>query len=167
MATEKQHLRPFPGRGRYYNITRYLERGPPVNTSEGILRGHRAWLRIGLFTSRLRMFRVRGGFVCPCRWVAFGVGFFGRSARRWFRLSQFWFAFAVGFFLRVLCLFALGVGPLRRVRRFRFSALLVVCGHSRFASVLVVLRVRWFRIAFSLFGAECLSTHAKIGRFAL
>ena len=42
------------------------------------------------------------------------------------------------------CSSAFGAGPSRRVRRFRFSALLVVCGTSRCALVLVVLRVRCF-----------------------
>ena len=59
-------------------------------------------------------------------------------------------------FLRVWCLFAFGVGPSRRVRWFRFSALLV----GRSARVVVSYR-------FFLFGNACWSTHAKIGKFAL
>ena len=45
----------------------------------------------------------------------------------------------VSYFIRVLCLFAFGVGPSRRVRWFSFSALLDGCGPSRFALVLIVL----------------------------
>ena len=60
--------------------------GVPVNTSEFFLQGPWDWFRHGLCMSRLWLSRVRGGFVCPCRWVAFGFGF-GRPAWRWFRLA--------------------------------------------------------------------------------
>ena len=81
--------------------------GPPVHTSEFFLQGHWAWgwLWFGLLCRLwLWRFRVRGAFVCPCRWFALDVGF-GRSAWRWIRLSSM--------LLRVRCWFwsfALGVG---------------------------------------------------------
>ena len=113
--------------------------GPPVNTNDCFLKGPTDWLRIGLFTSRFRSVRVCGGFFCPCGWVALGVG---RSA-----VAVVSFALLVGArpvlvlvgprgggFVclnvgwRLVSFFsiAFGVGPSRRVRWFRFSALLVV-----------------------------------------
>ena len=45
------------------------------------------WLRLGLSLPLwLLLFRVRGGFVFPLRWCAFGFGF-GSYARRLFRFS--------------------------------------------------------------------------------
>ena len=101
----------------------------------------RDWLRFGLFTWRLLLFRVR------CWFWSFRVW-------RWF------------FVLRVLCLPAFGVGPSRRVRWFRFWTLLVGVW---FVVVLRLgfglFRVRWFRIGFSLFGAARWSTRAKIWKY--
>ena len=78
-----------------------------------------------------------------------GVGY-GRSVWRWFRLSQCWFALVVGFLPSRSVFFALVVGSSRRVRWYLSPALLVGVGFgpSPFSLVLVVLRVRWFRIFF-------------------
>ena len=59
--------------------------GPPRQYYRVIPEWPRAMGLVGLL-SRLWLFRVRGGFVCPFRWFAFGVGF-GRPAWRMFRLS--------------------------------------------------------------------------------
>ena len=85
-----------------------------------------AWLRFGLFMSLLWLFLVRGGFVCPCRRVAFGVGF-GRSVWQWFRFSTL----LVG-----------GRDPSPWLRSFACAVVSYL---------------------FSLFGAACWSTQAKMG----
>ena len=108
------------------------------------------------------MRRARGDFVSPCRWGAPAVGF-GRSERRWLHLSQCWFVFDVSPI--ALAVYFLSARALRSV-----------CGgfvSPRLCLVLVValrlgfglLRVRWFRIVFPLFGAACWSAHAKIRSF--
>ena len=108
---------------------------------------------------------------------------------RWFRLPLWlgrvrcWFwsvrvvvVSFVSMLVRVWCwFFPFAYGVCLRsalVRRgvccgFRFSTFLVGCGPSRFALVLVVLRVMWLRIIFSWLGAERRSTQARIGKFAL
>ena len=50
---------------------------PPVNTTDRSLLGNRGrdWLRCGLPCRLwLSLFRVRGGFVSPCHWLALGFG---------------------------------------------------------------------------------------------
>ena len=62
-------------------------------------------------------------------------------------------------------LFAFGVGPSRRVWWFRFSALLVGCGPSRWFWSFCV--CGGFVSFFSVFGAVCWSTKAEIRKFSL
>ena len=104
--------------------------------------------------SRLWQFRVRGGVVCPCRWVAFVVGF-GRPAWHWFRVVKVGARFGLvaaavtsvlidGWFraLRGVC----GGFVLRRSWCFLGLVVFLRLGFG-------LLRMRWFRMVFSLFGA--------------
>ena len=68
------------------------------------------------------LFRIRGGFVYPFRWLAFGVGF-GRSA-----CAAVSFALVVG---------SRSVLVVLRAQRFRLSTLLVGVGFGRSARTAV------------------------------